>query len=213
MNNLDNNSYDISSPVSRQSQSNPSAFTNVVILTTPKTNKSIYNSKSPYRQILKKSKKRDCTPEYSPPDGTHKLLEKAKTENKEINYLNSKKLNYSEKEHKNKFLTLIDECISEVNENYYGLLGNQTTPNIIFKNLFPTKEENLEVDQLGDLYSKTGIDNNSKIHQAQQDPDLEELSFILFSDINTLQNALNLPEKKNSILNKMVFLLLKIDLI
>jgi hypothetical protein len=94
---------------------------------TPK--KMIY-SKSPMRCVLKKSKRRECTP-----DSPVKFF----TEQKSIKTIqNNEKLVHSEKEKKN-FLTLIEESLNEVSDSYFGLLGNQTTPDSLFTSIFMEK--------------------------------------------------------------------------
>lgn len=122
------------------------------------------NSKSPLERIkLKKSKRRECTPAYSPKEekcryDTHLPL----TEKKSIDYKDCQRLNFDMIEMKDglsgkvnhinmegdhthppqkKFLSLIEESLNEVNENYFGVLGSQTTPDTIFKNIFGEDKE------------------------------------------------------------------------
>lgn len=151
------------------------------LMSTPKTKSRMnHDSKSPF--ILKKSKRRDCTPQYSPPGSSERKLcssssinknlfyNKCMTEkvskttckssllerfNQEYNF--SGKLNFNNVQQINlwasdrplrpdqeiesltyskKFLTLIEESLNEVTENYYGVLGSQTTPDPIFKTAF-----------------------------------------------------------------------------
>jgi hypothetical protein len=93
---------------------------------TPK--KQIY-SKSPLRCVLKKSKRRDCTP-----DSPVKFF----TEQKSVRTIHSEKLVNSEREKKN-FLTLIEESLNEVSDSYFGLLGRQSTPDSLFTSIFMEK--------------------------------------------------------------------------
>jgi hypothetical protein len=60
-------------------------YTHQPFMSTPKTNK-VTDSKSPHRLVQKKSKRRDCTPEYSPPDSETKgtIKERFFTERKEF---------------------------------------------------------------------------------------------------------------------------------
>lgn len=149
------------------------------ILNTPKTNKSIYDSKSPLRRLkLKKSKRRECTPAYSPKfydeqdeknifhqhantdiKKRDKIFFKDQGENKENEYrinqrlsfddVNVKNLfpqnntlkNFSEQTHSKKFITLIEESLNDVNDNYYGILCSQITPDTIFKTIFTNGSE------------------------------------------------------------------------
>jgi hypothetical protein len=93
--------------------------------TTPKKQT---DSKSPFRYILKKSKRRECTPD-SPV--------KSFTEQKSNRIVYpTEKLIHSEKKN---FLTLIEESLNEVSENYYGLLGSQATPDSLFSSIFMDK--------------------------------------------------------------------------
>lgn len=111
------------------------------------TNKFVQNSKSPYRSITKKSKRRDCTPEYSPPESAKKLNSKYFTEDKPNEIIKKisfqERINQTEKEPNRKFLNLIEESLNEVNDMYYGYLGSQATPDIILKNFFPKTEKRI----------------------------------------------------------------------
>ena len=154
------------------------------LMSTPKTNK-INDSKSPHRIMQKKSKRRDCTPEYSPPDSETKGFIKGKffTERKDhIKRTNlfDQQQNQHERnlfkefsmvrdtdslfqcstqrqslnlnpqptqnplrntEPKKKFLSLIEECASEIPESYYGILGKQTTPDTLLTTVFSDMED------------------------------------------------------------------------
>jgi hypothetical protein len=95
------------------------------------TPKKIHQSKSPQRYILKKSRRRECTPD-SPEF-------KSQTEYK-INRIRE----LLEKESispKNKFLSLIEESLNEVGENYYNFLGKQATPDSLFNTIFNDKAD------------------------------------------------------------------------
>ncbi len=147
-------------------------------MTTPKTNKSIQDSKSPMRRLkLKKSKKRECTPAYSP-----KFLEEEKnlfhfyanTDKKsnenmffkgdrvENDYKINQRLSFEDiscnnygnnfnsnnicnnlpvEPRKKKFISLIEDSLNEVNDNYYGLLCSQITPDTVFKTIFSEEEK------------------------------------------------------------------------
>jgi hypothetical protein len=146
------------------------------IITTPKTNKSIYDSKSPFRRLkLKKSKRRECTPAYSPklshceknifhhyPNTEKKANENIlfKLENKEhfekenkvsqrlsfddynsSNLFPNQNCNPCEEPPKKKFISLIEDSLNELDENYYGLLCSQITPDTIFKTIFTDEEK------------------------------------------------------------------------
>jgi hypothetical protein len=132
------------------------------LLSTPKANKSIQDSKSPLGKIrLKKSKRRECTPAYSPKKGEEEkkfsLTEKKPKEPHqqrlnfegiEVNNTIYPRVSFDgvkETVPKKKFLSLIEESVNEVSDNYYGLLGSQTTPDIIFNTIFSEdkKEKNL----------------------------------------------------------------------
>ena len=94
------------------------------------TPKKEIHSKSPPRCILKKSKRRDCTP-----DSPVKFF----TEQKSNRIIPpSEKLVHSEKKN---FLTLIEESLNEVSDNYFGLLGSQATPDSLFSSIFMDKLE------------------------------------------------------------------------
>jgi hypothetical protein len=157
------------------------AQTTNYILNTPKTNKSIHDSKSPLRRLkLKKSKRRECTPAYSP-----KFFEEKNEKNLLHNYANTdikkkdnlffkekrEQLEFKENEHrvnqrltfedvntnnfllnnnncndvenppKKKFISLFEDSLNDVNENYYGILCSQITPDTIFKTFFNNEEE------------------------------------------------------------------------
>jgi hypothetical protein len=128
------------------------------ILSTPKANRSIHDSKSPIGKIrLKKSKRRECTPAYSPKKGEDE--KKFSLTEKKIKEPHQQRLNFEgfevnnsaysrvsfdgvkETIPKKKFLSLIEESVNEVSENYYGLLGSQTTPDIIFNTIFSEEKK------------------------------------------------------------------------
>jgi hypothetical protein len=137
------------------------------LLSTPKANKSIQDSKSPIGKIrLKKSKRRECTPAYSPKKGedekkfslTEKKIkephqQRLNFEGIEVNNLAYPRVSFDgvkETFPKKKFLSLIEESVNEVSDNYYGLLGSQTTPDIIFNTIFSEekKEKNTSANIL-----------------------------------------------------------------
>lgn len=128
------------------------------LLSTPKANKSIQDSKSPIGKIrLKKSKRRECTPAYSPKKGedekkfslTEKKIkephqQRLNFEGIEVNNLAYPRVSFDgvkETFPKKKFLSLIEESVNEVSDNYYGLLGSQTTPDIIFNTIFSEEKK------------------------------------------------------------------------
>lgn len=137
--------------------SSPNAKRSFCLLSTPKSKRvSIKDSKSPLLKNvkLKKSKRRECTPVYSPKasedlQGRHPFTEN-KSQRRGVaaklcfdEYVNNDQnfLNTTGGQPKKKFLALIEESLNEVGENYYGLLGNQTTPDTIFKNIFKEDEK------------------------------------------------------------------------
>jgi hypothetical protein len=204
--NNNNNNYDASSPV-LNSQTNS---TYCLLMGTPKTHKSINDSKSPMRKLkLKKSKRRECTPAYSPKmskeyiyEGhnyayTDKKLLFKENDKENVNmHKVSQRLSFDDistmnttqtqinnipvnipsttLNAKKKFLSLIEESLNEVNDNYYGVLGSQTTPDTIFKTIF-NDEKKLNVN----------------------------MNEILFYSVNNILNALK--SKKFEILSSMVY--------
>jgi hypothetical protein len=129
------------------------------------TPKKSVNSKSPLRCILKKSKRRECTP-----DSPVKFFTDQKS-NRTIELLNNEKLINSEKK---TFLTLIEESLNEVNDNYFGLLGSQTTPDSLFTSIFSEKislknseddpklksEANLAIKQIDELMDRSNCNGD-----------------------------------------------------
>ncbi len=105
-----------------------------------------YNSKSPKRSLLKKSKRRDCTPD-SPQQSVSKLCQKyCKTGSEAEGFDNLMPVElFSEKNkcstRKSFTLTLIEENIEEVQEKYYDYLGKQITPQSLYQSLFDKKEK------------------------------------------------------------------------
>jgi len=147
-------------------------------MTTPKTNKSIHDSKSPMRRLkLKKSKKRECTPAYSPKlfereknlfhfypntdkksnenmlfkeerlDNEYKINQRLSFEdiscNNNFNNVNSNYPcnNLPIEPPKKKFISLIEDSLNEVTDNYYGLLCSQITPDTVFKTIFSDEQK------------------------------------------------------------------------
>jgi hypothetical protein len=166
--------------------------TSSFIMTTPKTNKSIQDSQSPLRRLkLKKSKRRECTPAYSPKlfqgeknifhhyANTDKKMKENiffKFENKENrenerrvsqrltfddvnsnNFFVNNECNVYEEPPKKKFVSLIEESLNELDENYYGLLCSQITPDTILKTVFNEdgkgKKQNMIQESDGGLHS------------------------------------------------------------
>jgi hypothetical protein len=126
-------------------------------LSTPKVNKSLNDSKSPLAKLkLKKSKRRECTPAYSPKfeenikQGKFCLTEKKIKESQRLNFdgievdnknhrlscLPEKNVHPKTENPKKNFISLIEESLNEVNEHYYDFLGSQQTPDVIFRNIF-----------------------------------------------------------------------------
>ena len=103
--------------------------------------KGAFNSKSPKRSLLKKSKRRECTPD-SPQHAISKLIclinTNYESENTSQCAFQPKQLfNESSKiAKKNITLSLIEEHIEEVTDRYYDFLGKQNTPESLFHNLF-----------------------------------------------------------------------------
>ena len=95
------------------------------------TPKKIHLSKSPYRCILKKSKRRECTPDS--PD----LKSQTEFKPNRIRQLLEREANQTVS--KNKFLSLIEESLNEVSDNYYKFLGSQVTPDSLFSSVFTDK--------------------------------------------------------------------------
>lgn len=184
------NKFNSSSPI-KLSKKDSSDFS---FYATPKLKQSIYNTKSPLRCALKKSRRRECTPEYSPPHSTHRLASKCATDLKQssrVLIFPDKKQTFSEKEPKNKFLGLIEESINDLNDNYYGILGSQNTPNIIFRNLFPNREED-------------GIEESKFVKPDDEITFDEDRSFSIFNDIYMLKDALINENTRKEILSQMV---------
>ena len=113
------------------------------ILTKTPFSKGAFNSKSPIRSMLKKSKRRDCTPD-SPQNSSTKINRFWSEE-----VINEESLGKSVKPtqlfseqnknfRKNIKLSLIEENLEEVSEKYYDFLGKQITPETLFQNLFST---------------------------------------------------------------------------
>lgn len=149
----------IASPTQNHNQQNP-------YLSTPKVNRSINNTKSPLGKIkLKKSKRRECTPAYSPnkANGEYKggfyhtekkcaeyqklnfdMIEVKEVDSSRISILNEGNegvKNIQSMPPKKKFISLIEESLNDVSDSYYGVLGSQTTPDTIFKNIFGEDKE------------------------------------------------------------------------
>jgi hypothetical protein len=197
------------------------------ILNTPKTNKSIHNSKSPFHRLkLKKSKRRECTPAYSPKfyeeknennifhhyantdiktkihKGNGALFETKENEykiNQRLSFddVNSKNLfseintlsNIAEQPQKKKFINLIEDNFNDVNENYYGILCSQITPDTVFKTIFASNsEEEIEKKQ----------NKNASIYPEEQ----SDGAFNLYTDIQKV--LLNLKSKNFEQLVEMV---------
>jgi hypothetical protein len=126
-------------------------------LSTPKANRSLLDSKSPLGNLrLKKSKRRECTPAYSPKRSEEEkkfsLTEKKPKEphQQRLNFeeievnKNAGSIILQEKSQeitKKRFLSLIEESVNEVSDSYYGLLGSQTTPDIIFNSIFSEEKK------------------------------------------------------------------------
>jgi hypothetical protein len=109
------------------------------------TPKKIHYSKSPQRYILKKSKRRECTPD-SPEMKSHT----------DVKMNRIRQMLEREKTPKNNFLSLIEESLNEVGENYYNYLGSQITPDCLFSTIFNEKAaKNFSVKKLMEgVYSK-----------------------------------------------------------
>lgn len=163
-------SLNFKSPMKKNAEK---AYLTTTLIRTPEL-KTGSNCKSPpSREVLKKSKRRDCTPEYSPNKAAKLHFLTEIKENMLYSQKYVKKLNFSEKEPKNKFLSLIEESINEVNEHYFDALGSQTTPNTLFKSLFSEKEEKLVKDLEERPYSldeaeKNRLDLNFKLKELQE---------------------------------------------
>ena len=110
------------------------------ITSTPR--KHINNSKSPQRFILKKSKRRDCTPD-SPP-ASLKCLTDQKYNRIAANIEREK----SPKFQKKNFLCLIEESLNEINDNYLNFLGSQTTPDKLFSVIFKEKNQTEKINEI-----------------------------------------------------------------
>jgi hypothetical protein len=125
-------------------------------LSTPKTNKS--SNRSPVRlQKIKKSRRRECTPAYSPPESETKGEKLPLTA--QIVSRVGHRLTFDDQEddfpfqedqnktgYKRNFLALIEESLNDVSESYFGVLSNQTTPDLLYRNIFgDEKKENPEI--------------------------------------------------------------------
>jgi hypothetical protein len=119
--------------------------------------KDLGNSKSPLANLrLKKSKRRECTPAYSPK--SYDLDAKGFwTEKKESQRLTFDQIDNIDNLHKPKgsrnFLHLIEDSLNEVTDSYFGHLGSQTTPDTIFKNIFSEEKETKSVNEINDTSS------------------------------------------------------------
>lgn len=161
-------------------------------LSTPKTNKSIYDSKSPFHHKirLKKSKKRECTPAYSPKGNTEMDLSERNmyypnTDQKNdsfadrfsyenIDQSRMSNLNYPDQYNDNnskipvmsgkKFLALIEESLNEVNDSYFGVLSSQITPDTVFQNIFNEENKNTKNPEKKSLFGDT-IENQINMNQ------------------------------------------------
>jgi hypothetical protein len=118
-----------------------------------KTPKKIHQSKSPQRCILKKSRRRECTPD-SPELKSH-------TEYK----INRIRELLEREAPKTNFLSLIEESLNEVSENYYTFLGKQVTPDCVFSSMFTEKvnlknipEKNISVKNLMEKISSKNVE-------------------------------------------------------
>ncbi len=107
---------------------------------TPK--KHIGYSKSPQRFILKKSKRRDCTPD-SPPTNLKYL-----TDQKYNRLAASIEKEKTPRFQKKNFLTLIEESVNEVNDNYLNFLGSQSTPDKLFSVIFKEKSQTEKINEI-----------------------------------------------------------------
>ncbi len=94
------------------------------------TPKKVHYSKSPMNCRLKKSKRRDCTPD-SPEMKSHTDFKPNRL----------RQMIEREATPKNKFLSLIEESLNEVSDNYYNFLGSQITPESLFSTVFAEKTE------------------------------------------------------------------------
>jgi hypothetical protein len=116
--------------------------------------KDLGNSKSPLANLrLKKSKRRECTPAYSPK--SYELEAKGfwteKKESQRLSFDHTDNLDILHKSKGNrKFLNLIEDSLNEVSDSYFGHLGSQTTPDTIFKNIFSEEKENKTVNEIYD---------------------------------------------------------------
>ena len=103
------------------------------------------NSKSPKLSLLKKSKRRECTPD-SPQHSASKLpnIIQGKHETKNENGFKPIQL-FAEPTKiplkKKLDLALIEEHVEEVSDKYYDFLGKQTTPESLFVSLFSNDKE------------------------------------------------------------------------
>ena len=122
-------------------------------LSTPEK-KDFGNSKSPLANLrLKKSKRRECTPAYSPKNKEEKSFGfwTEKVDKQRLNFENLEKVelsgNNKASESNKNFLNLIEESLNDVSDSYFGHLGSQTTPDTIFKNIFSEDKETLSTNK------------------------------------------------------------------
>lgn len=126
------------------------------LLLTPETNKGKTSSYPLKYSKIKKSKRRDCTPAYSPSHLTEAPKEEQfrfYTDKKgsftfgKLNLDSNLKLfqpNTEFKADKSNFLQLVEESLNEFNGTFLDALENQTTPDTIFTTLFNDNKENPE---------------------------------------------------------------------
>lgn len=108
---------------------------------TPKTNRKKPSADPFTLSKAKKSKRRTCTPAYSPLKEPEEIFH-AKTELREP--LFCEKFGNIPKKSKKNFLELIEESLNEVNDNYLSVLCSQATPDNVFSTLFNDNKENPE---------------------------------------------------------------------
>lgn len=161
---------------------------------TPKTNKRALTTPLKLSKV-KKSKRRNCTPLYSPPSLPVKENIFSNTDSKLHSTLlplfNSINLSSNTSfKPKKRFLELIEETLNETNDNIFSTLTNQPTPDNVFSTLFTSPKTKINEDKImrnimtyiNDINTKQYTNNESKVVFIGRDCSIKDVDMKVFID-------------------------------